>query len=63
MNLENIGIVAAILLIIAAIIFGPLMSIWALNTLFSLNIAYTFWTWLAMVWTGLFFSGVKYNRK
>lgn len=63
MNMENFAIVAVILLIIALIIVGPLVSIWTLNTLFSLNIAYTFWTWLAMVWTGLFFSGVKYNRK
>lgn len=61
--MENFAIVAVILLIIAAIIFGPLASIWALNTLFSLNIAYTFWTWLAMVWTGLFFNGMKYNKK
>jgi len=30
-------------------IFWPLVVIWALNTLFALGIAYTFWTWLAVL--------------
>jgi len=35
--------------IVAAIIIGPLLTIWALNTLFPwLCIPYTFWTWLAV---------------
>jgi len=34
--------------LILLIIFGPLMMIWSLNTLFSLNIAYSFWTWLSV---------------
>jgi hypothetical protein len=39
-----------ILLIIAIIIAGPLLTIWALNTVFpALNIPFTFWTWLAAV--------------
>lgn len=30
------------------IVIGPLLFIWALNTLFPvLSIPYTFWTWLA----------------
>lgn len=36
-----------ILLAVLLIIAGPLIIIWALNTLFGLGIAYTFWTWLA----------------
>lgn len=43
---DAIKIVGLIGLIILLIIFGPLATIWALNTVFSLNIAYTFWTWL-----------------
>jgi hypothetical protein len=35
------------LIAIALIILGPLATIWALNTLFLLSIAYTFETWLA----------------
>ena len=42
-----------LVLIIALIVFGPLCSIWALNTLFPvLAIPYTFETWLAMVLVG-----------
>jgi hypothetical protein len=38
-----------ILAIISLITFMPLAAIWALNTLFTLTIPYTFWTWLAVV--------------
>jgi hypothetical protein len=30
-------------------VITPLVVIWALNTLFSLGIAYTVWTWLAVI--------------
>lgn len=39
----------AVMGIIALVIFWPFVIIWALNTVFSLGIAYTFWTWLAML--------------
>jgi antibiotic biosynthesis monooxygenase (ABM) superfamily enzyme len=29
---------------------GPLATIWSMNLLFNTQIAYSFWTWLAMVW-------------
>lgn len=38
-----------ILLIILLVVLMPLAVIWALNTLFALSIAYTFWTWLAVL--------------
>jgi hypothetical protein len=42
-----------VLLIIALIVVGPLITIWALNTLFpALVIPYTFETWLATVILG-----------
>lgn len=44
------GIAFALLLILGLIVVGPLITIWAVNTLFGLGIAYTFWTWLAVVW-------------
>lgn len=45
-----IGLVA---LIVALVIIGPLLIIWALNTLFpTLAIAYTIWTWLAVLILG-----------
>lgn len=37
-----------VVIILAFIIAGPLVMLWALNTLFpALVIPYTFWTWLA----------------
>lgn len=38
-----------IAVVIAIIILAPLAIIWALNTLFALDIAYNFWTWLAVL--------------
>jgi hypothetical protein len=38
------------ILIIAIIVYGPLATIWALNTLFPvLSIPYTFYSWLAVI--------------
>ena len=47
-----------LLLIVVIIIVGPLLSIWALNTLFPvLAIPYTFETWLAVMLVGGMFRG------
>ena len=46
-----------LLLIVAIIVFGPMCSIWALNTLFPmLAIPYTFETWLAVILLGGVFN-------
>lgn len=43
-----------ILFLLAMVIAVPFINIWAINTLFGLGIAYTFWTWLAsLIVTGL----------
>lgn len=39
-----------IVLAVALIFLGPIITIWSLNTLFNLNIDYTFGTWLATAW-------------
>jgi hypothetical protein len=50
--------------IVAIVIAGPLLSIWALNTLFPiLVIPYTFNTWLAMLLIGGVFRGVGVSTK
>ena len=47
------GILGLILVVILLIAAGPLLLIWALNTLFPiLAIPYTFWTWLAALILG-----------
>lgn len=58
----NLKIAFYVLLIIVLLIVGPLITIWALNTLFPvLAIPYTFWTWLAMMVLnlGLFYKSSK----
>lgn len=48
-----IGIVGVAALIVVLVIAGPLLIIWALNTLFPvLAIPYTVWTWLAALILG-----------
>jgi hypothetical protein len=39
--------VFALLLVLIYLIFGPMLFIWSLNTLFNMNILYTFDTWIA----------------
>ena len=52
---DVIKIAGLVLLIVVIIAIGPLLTIWALNTLFPvLAIPYTFWTWLAVVFLGVF---------
>lgn len=50
---DFIKIVGVILLIAVLIIAGPMLLLWALNTLFPvLAIPYTIWTWLAALILG-----------
>ena len=51
-----IKLVGLVLLIAVLVLIGPFVTIWALNTLFGLGIAYTFWTWLAVVFLGMFLN-------
>jgi hypothetical protein len=44
--------VGVLLLIVAAIIFGPLLTIWAINTLFGTQIPFTLSTWFAALLLG-----------
>lgn len=47
---DIIKLVFFILFIVALIVFGPLATVWALNTLFPiLSIPYTFYSWLAVI--------------
>jgi hypothetical protein len=47
---DIIMIIVGIAFVVLAIIFGPLVILWALNQLFPvLAIPYNFWNWLAVV--------------
>jgi hypothetical protein len=53
-------LILGISLILAVIVFGPLLGIWSLNTLFPvLAIPYTWQTWVAF---GLLFGGLSGAR-
>lgn len=43
----GLGVVGVVIAIILLVVLWPLVVVWALNTLFGLGIAYTFWNWLA----------------
>ena len=45
--------VVLILILLGVFIVSPLVTIWSLNTLFSLTIPYTVATWFATVWLSL----------
>ena len=56
------GTFGAIVFIVLVLAFAGWVNIWALNTLFpSLNIPFTFWTWLAS--TILFGSVTSRSKK
>ena len=48
--MHNMKLFAFIGLIVLIVVFGPLASIWSMNTLFpALAIPYTFETWAAII--------------
>ncbi len=50
---DFIKLLLAVALVVILVIAGPILTIWALNTLFPvLAIDYTFWTWLAVIVLG-----------
>jgi hypothetical protein len=50
MNYSWPTVIALTILVLAIIIFGPFLIVWALNTLFPvLAIPYTFDTWCAVI--------------
>ena len=50
-------VVSAVIVVAALIIAGPMLVIWAMNTLFPvLAIEYTVWTWLAVLILGTLLS-------
>lgn len=50
---NTIGMIGIVLLVVLLVIAGPLLILWALNTLFPvLAIPYTVWTWLAALIVG-----------
>lgn len=47
---KNVVALGIILGIVCLLVFTPFISIWSVNTIFGVNIAYTFSTWFAAFW-------------
>jgi len=60
MNESTIAFIGIFLIL--AVIFFPMITIWALNTLFGLQIPTTFATWFATLWlTGIVAAKANFN--
>ena len=61
---KNLGVLFAVVIVVLIIVFGPIATIWALNTLFpTLAIPYTFETWCAAVVLGSVVQGANFSSK
>ncbi len=58
-----VAIIGLALLSVCMLIFAPLATIWAFNTLFNLSIPFVFKTWLAVLVLVFMFSGYGYKYK
>lgn len=56
-SMETGTVIALTVLALLLIVFSPLVSIWALNTLFGLGIQYSLATWAAAAWCSLLLGG------
>lgn len=64
MNSTKLAVVLVFLaLIVVVSILGPIFTIWSLNTLFGLQIPYTFTSWLAVLWLMTVLHGIKISLK
>lgn len=57
------AVVLIFIIAILLIIFGPFLSIWAVNTLFGLTIPFTLKTWFAALILGGLVSGRASSSK
>ena len=52
--MKYVAVIGALVVLLGVIIIaGPLLTIASLNTLFGLNIAYTLYTYLSVMWLNL----------
>lgn len=61
---NNFSVLVAVVIVVLLIVFGPIATIWALNTLFPvLAIPYTFETWCAAVILGSVIQSTNFSSK
>lgn len=60
---DAIGIFSMISLALLLVIFGPWVTMVAINYLFGTAIVWSFKTWCAIIWLAAVFGGVNYSTK
>lgn len=57
-------LIIGLVLLVVVVVFGPLLGIWSLNTLFPvLNIPYNIETWCAFFFLFGSITGLRFGRK
>ena len=51
--MKYVAIVGALVVVLSVIFVAPILTIASLNTLFGLNIAYTLYTYLSVMWLNI----------
>ena len=51
--MKYVAIVGGLVILLALMFVNPLLTIASLNTLFGLNIAYTLYTYLSVMWLNI----------
>ena len=60
---KNLMVLSWCIFLITLITTVPMISIWSINTIFGMNIAYTISTWIAAVWLSVVTIAPKYQTK
>lgn len=51
--MKYVAIVGVLVFLLGMLIIGPFLTIFAINTVFNLSIAYNIYTWLSVAWLNL----------
>ena len=51
--MKYVAVIGALVVLLAMLFVAPILTIASLNTLFGLNIAYTLYTYLSVMWLNI----------
>ena len=51
--MKYVAVIGALVVLLAMLFVAPILTIASLNTLFGLNIAYTVWAYLSVMWLNI----------
>ena len=59
---KTLALIVFIILLGAILGFGPIITIWSLNTVFGTTIVYNFATWFGTLWLGAIVAGATRSQ-